>query len=686
MRGLPVWALLLLCCFVLQPSASALGPQMPPAADRGAAPAPAATYQWPAWSRDTDANGLDDELDFWLAHDGSARFPVVVCYDRAPSQAELGALSRLGAGVTYVSKYLPALAATVPRGAVAALPGLPHVARIEAAVPLRPSLDTSVPSVGIDRVWKNIGMRGEGSVICIIDSGIDANHTSLDDLDDNNATDDPKVIAFYDAADSPGQTDGTARPFDLDGHGTHVAAVAAGTGHGEPDFRYIGVAPGAKLVGVKILANASSSMNAADAMRGIEWAMGNKDKYHIQILSMSFGAVFVAPGITNDGTSAQSQLCERAVQEGLVVVAAAGNYGPVKRSISPPGDARDVITVGNVQDDHTLNPSSSRGPVGRPGNSYIKPDVCAPGTDIYSAQANSGNRFVSQTGTSDACPHVSGVVALMLQALPGLRPSDVMSILRSTAEPEKTFPWQSSPNNDYGWGTINAYNAVENCTNGTLPPVVYINPLAEANGTTVITGTASSVHGTIQSVDVRIDSGQYEPAEGTTSWSFRWNTEQAPNGPHTVIARAFDGKLYSYEFRIVVQVSNLLVGVTPVPDSLQLQGEVTFTGTSDGNVQRVEVRIDNESWEQAEDTANTTYKTWSYTFNTTNLTNGAHRFEARAYDGSKYSTLSGLDFVVGNPKRPTRPAQKFIPGMELVAAIFAVSAAFSVGMQGRKRY
>jgi len=683
MRGWPVWALLLLCCLVLQPSASALGQHRVPAADPGTASTQSTTYQWPAWSRDTNANGLDDELDYWLAHDSSARFPVVVCYDRTPSSTELGALARAGAGVTYISKYLPFATATVPRGAVAALQGLPHVVRVEAATPLELSLDSSIPSIGVDTVWKNLGMRGDGTVICVIDTGIDGNHTSLDDQDDINATDDPKIIAFYDAADSPEQTSGTMRPFDIEGHGTHVAAVAAGTGHGEPDFRYIGVAPGAKLVGVKIMANGSTTIDTANAVRGIEWAMSNKEKYGIQILSMSFGAVFVAPGITNDGTSAQSQLCERAVSEGLVVVAAAGNYGPIKRSISPPGDAPSVITVGNVEDDHTLNPSSSRGPVGRPGNSYIKPDVCAPGTDIYSAQANSGSKFVSHTGTSDACPHVAGVAALMLQALPSLRPPDIMSILRSTAEPAKNYPWQSSPNNDYGWGTINAFNAVENCTNGTLPPVVYINPLTEASGKVVITGTASSVHGTIQSVEVRIDSGQYEAAEGTTGWSFRWNTEEVPNGPHVIIARAFDGKLYSYEFRMVVQVSNLLVDVIEVPDSFQLEGEVTFTGTSDGNVQRVEVRIDNRSWEQAEDTANNTYRTWSYTFNTTNLTNGAHRLEARAYDGSMYSTLSGLDFVVSNPKRPAKAAQKFIPGMEAAAAILATSVIIAIDRRRR---
>lgn len=667
--------MLLLLCFVLQPAGAAFlsgdnapGPLASPTSHQD-------TFKWPAWSRDADVNRLDDELDYWLAHSGPDDLPVLVCFDRMPSPGERRTLEGLGGHVTYVSKFLPFLTAGLPRSSIETVRDMPGVERIEAATPLELTLDTSVSSISADKVWKSLGLRGEGTVICVIDSGMDGNHSALDDMDDNNATRDPKIIAFYDAADSPGTTDGSTKPFDRDGHGTHVSAIAAGTGHGEPDFKYIGVAPGARLVGVKILRNDSTSMSTDDAIRGIEWAMSNKDKFGIGVVSMSFGAKFVAPGITNDGTSAMSQLVDRAVESGLVCVAAAGNSGPVKRSITPPGDAKLVITVGNVRDDHTLNPSSSRGPVGRLTNSYVKPDVCGPGTDVYSAQANSGNKFVSETGTSQACPHLSGVAALMLEALPSLRPGDVMSILRSTAEPEKSFPWQSSPNNDYGYGTVNALRAVENCTNGTLPPVVHINPMEKANGTVVLTGTAASARETVKSVEVRIDSGAYATAAGTTTWSYVWNTTPYPNGLHYAVARAFDGKVYSYEFRMAVQVDNLFVDVVPVPVTNPLRGEVTFTGTADGEVQQVQVRIDNRSWENAQDTANQTYHTWKYTVNTTHLANGIHRLEARAYDGSRYSTLSGMEFAVQNPPKPAK-AGKLIPGMGFgIAAISLASAA-----------
>ena len=673
--------LLLSCVFAQAVALGALVPTREGRLHDGAAPD---RFEWPAWSRDADGNRLDDELDFWMAEPSRESFPVVVCYDRMIGNAQVRSLETAGAAVEFTSGFLPYLTARLPRVSVNSALVLPGVVRIEAAVPLRFSLDTSLPSIGVDRVWQKFGLRGTGVTICVIDSGLDANHTSLDDLDDINNTKDPKVVAFYDASNSPDVTDGSTKPFDQDGHGTHVAAIAAGTGHGNPDFRYPGVAPGARLVGVKILQNGSTSMSTTDAMRGIEWAISMRDKYGIRVLSMSFGAQFLAPGITNDGNSAMSQLCNRAVSEGLVCMVAAGNNGPLKRSITPPGDAIDVITVGNVRDDHSLNPSSSRGPVGRLTSGYIKPDVCGPGTDVYSAEANSGDRFISKTGTSMSCPHIAGLAALMFQSSPGLRPQDIKDILHSTAEPDKSFPWQSTPNNDYGWGTVNAVKAVENCTSGTLPPVVVINPLERANGTVLVTGTASSARETVRSVEVRIDSGAYQPATGTTAWSYLWNTTGYGNGPHTVTARAFDGNVYSYEFRLVVSVDNLyvVIGSQATPE---VRGEWTVSGTADGlEVKNVEIRIDGRSWEGARDSGNSGFRNWEYTVNTTKLGNGRHRLEARAYDGSRYSPLADLEFLVKNPVvDPQRPA-RFISGFEgLVAGIAVVLALAAVTMRRR---
>jgi len=672
--------LLILCCLLFQACGAAAAPSVPNGSQ-------STTSRWADWSRDADNDRLDDELEFWLDNLEGDRFDVIICYDRSPSRIDTGELEAVGGRVDHISKYLPMLTASLPRSAIDTVLAMPGVARIEAGARLEFALDTSVPSVGIDTVWKTMGLRGSGVTTAVIDSGIDGNHTDLNDMDDINNTIDPKIIAFYDAASSPDITDGSQWPFDQDGHGSHIAGVASGTGDGNPFGKYVGVAPGSNLVGVKILANGSTDMASGDAIRGIEWAMSNAGKFGIGILSMSFGSKFLAPGITNDGNSAMSQLCNQAVAEGLVVVAAAGNNGPARRSISPPGDARDVITVGNVNDDHSLNPTSSRGPVGRYTSSYTKPDVCAPGTDIYSADANTGDKFKSQTGTSDACPHVSGLVAIMLQANPKLRPADVMSLLHSSAGKDSNYPWQGSPNNDFGWGVVDAVRAVENCTNGTMPPVVLIHPMEKANGTVQITGTASSARSSVQSVEVRIDGGSYRLATGTSVWKYSWDTTGYPNGAHTITARAFDGKLYSYEYRIATRVDNLVINITPIQRPDPLIGEWTFSGHAGGSgIREVQVRIDTGYWIKAAltpDAGNATSK-WEYSMNTTKLTNGKHRLEARAFDGARYSGEAALDFNVENPvkKTPRKTGGLSLPGFEALP-LLAVAALLLLGRRRR---
>ena len=106
-----------------------------------------------------------------------------------------------------------------------------------------PSLFQSVPPKRTEWAYSKIqikelnndGMFGEGVTVAIIDTGIDNNHTGLDDLDDDNTTNDPKVIAFYDAIDNPDNTDGTDEPYDPVGHGSHcyrqIASIACGIAH-----------------------------------------------------------------------------------------------------------------------------------------------------------------------------------------------------------------------------------------------------------------------------------------------------------------------------------------------------------------------------------------------------------------------------------------------------------------------
>ena len=119
---------------------------------------------------------------------------------------------------------------------------LPGVVFIELDGRLEVQMEDVVPAHGVDLVWQDTGYTGAGVTMAIIDTGIDGNHSGLDDLDDDNSTNDPKVIAFFDAVNNPGATNGTEiYPYDDNGHGTHCAGITAGTG--APTFQHVGVAP-----------------------------------------------------------------------------------------------------------------------------------------------------------------------------------------------------------------------------------------------------------------------------------------------------------------------------------------------------------------------------------------------------------------------------------------------------------
>ncbi|MBR1368849.1 hypothetical protein RJ53_04710 [Methanocalculus chunghsingensis] len=170
---------------------------------------------------------------------------------------------------------------------------------------------------------------------------------------------------------------------------------------------------------------------------------------------------------TDNGTSLQSQTVDQIVADGVTFVTSTGNDGEFGlRTVSGPATpaAIHVGATGSMQD--YIAPYSSRGPVGWGADTIIKPDVVAPGTQVLSASTRDGELYRTMSGTSMACPHVAGVAALLLQVNPDLEPEDIRSILTSTAVdlgPE-------GPDNDYGYGRVSAWAAV-NATEPLAPPV-----------------------------------------------------------------------------------------------------------------------------------------------------------------------------------------------------------------------
>ena len=229
--------------------------------------------------------------------------------------------------------------------------------------------------------------RGKGVGIGIIDTGI-ARHPDL------------RVSGGV-------NTIGGSSFLDDNGHGTHVAGIAAalGTNHQIP-----GVAPKAKLYAVKAL-DADGNGFVSDIIKGIDWCIAHK----IPVINMSLGL----QGTTSE---ALREAVRRARRHGIVVVASAGNSGPNSGGIDEPASYPETIAVAASTITDKVAPYSSRGK----GIS-----LTAPGSDIRSTWLHNGYNILS--GTSMASPHVAGGVALLLAKEPSLKPSQVSRRLRSSA-------------------------------------------------------------------------------------------------------------------------------------------------------------------------------------------------------------------------------------------------------------
>ena len=297
------------------------------------------------------------------------------------------------------------------------------------------------------------GPNGSGVTVAILDSGVGTNT-------DLGAS---RIVGWKDFVK------GKTKPYDDAGHGTFVAGLIAGDGSaslptengGHATMQYRGVAPGADIVGVKVLDEFGQGRSSS-VIAGIAWAIAHRGEYGIRVLNISLGTNPTGP-VAQDPIA---QAVEAAWKAGIVVVCAAGNegeFGP--GSVLSPGNDPYVITVGGtdtqqtaVVDDDAMLPYSSVGPT--LFDEIAKPDVVAPGrrlislrekasyvdrefpenlipVDAYIPDAPKSVKpdYLLLSGTSTSAPVVAGAVALMLEADPSLTPDDVKLRLMSTADP-----------------------------------------------------------------------------------------------------------------------------------------------------------------------------------------------------------------------------------------------------------
>jgi hypothetical protein len=138
------------------------------------------------------------------------------------------------------------------------------------------------------------------------------------------------------------------------------------------------------------------------------------------------------------------------VQNGLIVVNSAGNRGPDPMTLNAPADADGLIAVGSVDPEGRLAIDSSRGPT---WDGRIKPDIMAPGRNVWVVDPTSTDAYQQRSGTSYAAPLAAGIIALLLEAYPDLGPEEMHALITSTGSQA------DAPTSDYGWGRIQGLQA-----------------------------------------------------------------------------------------------------------------------------------------------------------------------------------------------------------------------------------
>lgn len=266
------------------------------------------------------------------------------------------------------------------------------------------------------------GYTGKNVGVCVLDTGI------FPHIDFTG-----RIRVFHDFIGH------RIKPYDDNSHGTHVCGIIGGDGRAS-DGRIRGVAPGCDLIVLKVLDRMGNGRKE-DVLRAFRWILENRRYYGIHVVNISVGTTcrtFEDHKVLINGV-------ERLWDEGLIVVAAAGNQGPRPGSVTAPGSSRKIITVGSSDLLMGRTAISGRGPT---FECICKPDLVAPGNHVLACALGTDNGYGVKSGTSMSTPLVSGAAALMLEKNPGLTNVQIKMKLKESARD------MGLSKNQQGWGEL----------------------------------------------------------------------------------------------------------------------------------------------------------------------------------------------------------------------------------------
>jgi subtilisin family serine protease/PKD repeat protein len=310
-------------------------------------------------------------------------------------------------------------------------------------------VEWNIQRVGAPNAW-GLGITGSGAVVGGLDSGVQYDHPALVNQYRGNlggGTFDHNYNWWDGSSGSP-------TPMDYDGHGTHTMGTIVGDDGGT---NQIGVAPGAKWI-----ACAGVGSPTVDPFGCFEFFLAPTD------LNGQNPRFDLAPHVISNSWSSAGTNYHPAIlalyEAGIFYSKSAGNTGPACSTITNPGQWPEVTATAAFAQGDTIASFSSRGPVYLGYDPSVKPDIAAPGVNVRSSYPT--NAYSSLQGTSMACPHVTGAVALLIDANPELAGKiDILQmLLKQSAEPKisaQCEPFVDIPNDVWGWGILDVFSAVQ---------------------------------------------------------------------------------------------------------------------------------------------------------------------------------------------------------------------------------